>query len=74
MRFEEITNSKLNVKKAIGAYPIDIDGDGNIDLAVLRHGENILFRGLGNCRFERANETWSFDGGDRWSTAFSAVW
>ncbi len=57
-----------------GAYPIDIDGDGTTDLAVLRMGENVLLRGLGGCRFERANEAWSFDGGDDWTTAFSATW
>ena len=48
-----------------GAYPLDIDGDGVIDLAVLRHGENVLLRGTGDCRFERANEAWAFDGGRR---------
>lgn len=74
LRFEEFKNSKLNIKSVIGTYPIDIDGDGKVDLALLRHGENILFRGLGNCRFKRANEQWNFDGGNRWSTAFSAVW
>ena len=30
--------------------------------------------GLGDCRFERANEAWSFDGGNAWTTAFSATW
>ena len=29
------------------------------DLVVLRNGENVLLRGLGGCRFERANEAWS---------------
>ncbi len=57
-----------------GAYPIDFDGDGIIDLAVLRHGENVLLRGLGNCDFRRANEDWQFAGGSEWSTAFSAKW
>ena len=28
------------------------------DLAVLRVGETVLLRGLGDCRFERANEAW----------------
>jgi hypothetical protein len=37
-------------------------------------GENVLLRGLGDCRFQRANEAWGFDGGDRWTTAFSATW
>jgi hypothetical protein len=57
-----------------GAYPLDIDDDGLMDLAVLRVGENVLFKGTGNCRFERANEKWGFDGHDAWSTAFSATW
>ena len=37
-------------------------------------GENVLLRGRGDCRFERANEAWGFDGGDVWTTAFSATW
>ncbi|MGH2404623.1 MAG: FG-GAP repeat domain-containing protein, partial [bacterium] len=57
-----------------GAYPLDVDGDGRVDLAVLRVGENVLLRGRGDCRFERANERWGFAGGDAWSTAFSAHW
>jgi hypothetical protein len=57
-----------------GAYPIDIDGDGQVDLAVLRVGETELLRGLGDCHFERANERWSFDGGNAFTTAFSATW
>ena len=61
-------------RSVVGAYPVDIDGDGLIDLAVLRYGENVLLRGLGDCRFERANEAWGFDGGDAWTTAFSAKW
>lgn len=55
-----------------GAWPLDVDSDGVQDLAVLRVGENLLWRGLGECRFEAAD--WGFQGGDRWSTAFSAVW
>ena len=57
-----------------GAYPLDVDGDAVVDLAVLRRGENVLLRGLDGCRFERANEAWGFDGGDAWTTAFSATW
>ena len=57
-----------------GAYPLDIDSDGAIDLVVLRIGENIVLRGDGACGFTRANETWEIDGGDRWTTAFSATW
>ncbi|MGH7908300.1 MAG: FG-GAP repeat domain-containing protein, partial [Thermodesulfobacteriota bacterium] len=64
----------LAVEAVSGAYPLDIDGDGILDLAVLRVGENLLFRGRGDCRFERANDAWGFQGGKEWTTAFSARW
>ena len=57
-----------------GAYPLDVDSDGVEDLAVLRLGENVLLRGLGDCRFERANEDLGLAGGADWTTAFSATW
>ena len=41
---------------------------------VVAGGGNVLMRGLGGCRFERANEPWGFEGGDSWSTAFAATW
>ena len=66
--------SGLELDKVTGAYPIDIDGDGITDIVLLRVGENVVMRGLGNCKFERANELWGFDGGDAWSTAFAATW
>jgi hypothetical protein len=55
-----------------GLWPLDIDGDGHLDLAVLRVGANVLLRGLGDCRFEAAD--WGFMPGEAWSTAFSASW
>jgi hypothetical protein len=64
----------LELTSTLGAYPIDLDGDGQVDLAVLRVGEIVLMRGLGDCRFERANERWSFQGGNQWTTAFAAAW
>ncbi len=66
--------SGLELDSVSGAYPLDIDSDGIMDLVLLRVGENVVMRGLGNCQFERANERWSFDGGDAWSTALSATW
>ncbi len=57
-----------------GAYPIDVDGDDFVDLFVMRVGENVLLRGQGDCRFERANELWGYDGGSSPTTAFAAVW
>jgi hypothetical protein len=66
--------SGLEVEAMTGAYPLDIDGDGIMDVVVLRVGENIVMRGKGNCSFARANEDWGFDGGDGWSTAYAATW
>ena len=74
LRFVAVSDPATDLPAVNGAYPLDIDGDGFIDLAVLRVGENVLLRGLGDCRFERANEAWSFDGGTAWTTAFSATW
>jgi enediyne biosynthesis protein E4 len=69
----ELQKSGLELDKVIGAYPIDIDGDGLTDVVLLRVGEIVLMRGLGDCKFERANEKWGFNGGDAWWTAFSAT-
>jgi hypothetical protein len=66
--------SGLESNGAIGAYPMDVDSDGNVDVVVLRVGEVQLYRGLGECRFERANERWRFRTGNDWHTAFAATW
>jgi enediyne biosynthesis protein E4 len=65
--------SGLELDAVTGAYPLDIDSDGIMDLVLLRVGESVVMRGLGACKFERANETWGFNGGDAWWTAFSAT-
>ena len=57
-----------------GAYPLDIDGDGILDLAVLRVGPNLLLRGEGDCRFSDATAEWGFHPGNGWSSAFAATW
>ena len=74
LSFARQTDAATDLDAVTGAYPLDIDSDGIVDLAVLRNGENVLLRGIGDCRFERANEAWSFDGGSEWTTAFSATW
>lgn len=66
--------SGAELDRVTGAYPLDIDGDGILDLVVLRSGEDVVMKGEGQCRFHRANEAWGFTGGDAWSTAFSATW
>lgn len=74
LRFAHVPSPVTDLTKVVGAYPLDIDGDGPTDLVVLRLGENVVLRGLGDCRFERANERWNVDGGDAWTVAFSAEW
>lgn len=73
IRFSE-TKSGLELGQMTGAYPLDVDSDNISDVVILRVGENVVMRGLGQCRFERANEAWGFAGGDGWSTAFAATW
>jgi len=74
LRFTAVHDPATDLTGVTGAYPIDIDGDGNPDLAVLRAGGNVVMRGLGGCRFERANDAWGIDGGNGLSIAFSATW
>ena len=68
------TPTGAELDRVTGAYPLDIDSDGILDLVVLRSGEDVLLRGTGDCRFARANEDWHFDGRDLWTTAFAATW
>jgi hypothetical protein len=74
LQFSHLPDPATDLTEVTGAYPLDIDGDRHLDLAVLRVGGNVLLRGLGECRFERANEAWAFDGGDAWTVGFSAQW
>ena len=72
--FARISTPETDLVDVTGAYPIDVDSDGRTDLAVLRVGENVMLKGTGDCRFERANEEWGIDGGEHWTVAFSAWW
>ncbi len=74
LRFERQPSPITDLTAVTGAYPLDIDSDGIVDLAVLRLGGNAILRGLGDCRFEVANDLWGIDGGEAWTTAFSATW
>ena len=57
-----------------GAYPLDIDSDGQLDLVVLRVGPNMLLRGQGGCRFSDATADWGLTPRDAWTTSFTATW
>jgi hypothetical protein len=74
VHFSRVEDAATELAAVTGAYPLDVDGDRKTDLAVLRIGGNVVLRGLGDCRFERANEAWSLDGGSLDTMAFSATW
>jgi hypothetical protein len=71
--FTARTPDILRISGVTGAYPFDLDGDGILDLFVMRVGQNRLLKGGPDCTFS-AFEHIGFDGGNRWTTAFSATW
>ncbi len=74
LRFTPVDDPAAELQDVTGAYPFDLDGDGNVDLAVLRVGQMQLLRGLGACRFQPANAPLAFAAGNGWVTAFAAQW
>lgn len=74
IRFEKVEGDLSKMTQVSGAYPLDIDNDGHMDLVVLRVGENKLLKGKGRCQFEDATVAWNVQGEDDWTTAFSARW
>lgn len=73
LNFKPDTPEALHLTGLTGAYPIDIDSDGNSDLVLLRAGENLLLKGDGACGF-RHFDTLEFDSNIAWTTSFSATW
>ena len=71
--FHQATPAILNITDVIGAYPLDIDSDGNMDLVLLHRQKNRLMRGVGDCNFEDFS-TLGFQSQPKWTTAFSATW
>lgn len=72
--FREDTPHPLALTGVTGIYPLDIDSDGRLDLAVLRVGENLLLKGEDDCQFSHFPEALGFESDDRWTTSFSATW
>ncbi len=71
--FTHETPEALALTGVTGAYPLDIDSDGILDLAILRAGPDVLMKGLGHCAFTPFADL-GFDSGDHWTTGFSATW
>src|SRR6266567_4634162 len=75
LKFSRLTDPATDLTGVNGAYPIDLFGAGMVDLVLLRNRETVILRGLGDCRFERANEALGFNGAaNALTTAFSATW
>lgn len=72
--FREATPEALALTGVSGLYPLDIDSDGILDLAVLRVGENALLKGEADCSFSPFPAGLGFESDDRWTTSFSATW
>ena len=72
MRFAPVTFPAIT--GATGAYPLDMDGDGMLDLFILRAGPDVILQGGANCAFEDVTEAWGLPQEDRWTTAFTAWW
>jgi hypothetical protein len=45
LKFTRLPDPTTDLADANGAYPIDVDGDGQADLVVLRNGESEILRG-----------------------------
>lgn len=73
LSFRENTPDALALTGMTGAYPIDVNSDGWMDLAILRVGPDLLMRGLGKCEFAPFADL-NFQSKDHWTTAFSATW
>ncbi|MES0883425.1 CRTAC1 family protein [Roseibium sp. SCP14] len=76
LAFEEVDSGLTDkqLRKVLGAYPLDVNNDDVLDLVLLRLGENLVLQGKGDCTFEVANRALAFDGGREWTTAFSATY
>ena len=68
------TPIQLLLTGVTGAYPLDIDSDGLLDLAVLRIGQDLLLRGRPDCSFEPFPAILNFQSRHHWTTGFSATW
>ncbi len=71
--FRAETPGQLSLTGVTGAYPMDVDSDGLLDLAILRVGADLLLQGLPDCQFKPFDNL-GFLSADHWTTGFSATW
>ncbi|NIZ12177.1 CRTAC1 family protein [Phaeobacter sp. HF9A] len=67
------TPEELALTGVTGAYPLDIDGDSILDLAIMRAGTDVLLKGSGSCHFTPFADL-GFSSDNHWTTGFSATW
>lgn len=61
--FEAATPPDAALAEVTGAWPLDLDNDGWLDLAVLRVGGNCLLKGGADCSFTDVTEATGFGRG-----------
>ncbi|NVO54712.1 CRTAC1 family protein [Rhodobacteraceae bacterium B1Z28] len=71
--FRADTPDQLSLTGVTGAYPLDVDSDGVLDLAVLRVGTDVILKGGPDCTFNPF-DSFGFQSEDHWTTGFSATW
>ncbi|MES0827368.1 CRTAC1 family protein [Ruegeria sp. SCP11] len=71
--FQAQTTDQLSLTGVTGAYPLDVDSDGIMDLAILRVGADLLLQGQSDCQFSPFSKL-GFRSDDHWTTGFSATW
>lgn len=74
LRFVARPSSVTDLTFVTGAYPVDIDNDGLLDLAVLRRGGNSILGGRGDCQFEDVTAKLGIEPDADWTVSFSATW
>jgi len=74
IQYSSETPDALALTHVTGAYPLDVDSDGFMDLVILRVGPNVLMKGGADCQFSPFPASLGFASADRWTTAFSATW
>lgn len=70
--FEPITMDPI--LRTTGAYPMDINADGWMDLYVMRVGPDVVLQGQPNCQFTQSTTDWNIPQSDRWTTSMTAWW